>query len=173
VGDPLDPAVALGPLASEAQLRRVAGYLEVARDEGHRLATGGETPDISGGYFVTPTVYLDVDPASRIGQEEVFGPVLGVMRAASVDQAIEIANSVRYGLSASIFTSDLGRALDFARRVRAGVVHINSETPGAEPQVPFGGVKDSSSHSREQGDAAIDFYTDIKTVYMDPPGDDG
>jgi acyl-CoA reductase-like NAD-dependent aldehyde dehydrogenase len=173
VGDPLDPAVALGPLASEAQLRRVAGYLEVARDEGHRLATGGETPDISGGYFVTPTVYLDVDPASRIGQEEVFGPVLGVMRAASIDEAIEIANSVRYGLSASIFTSDLGRALDFARRVRAGVVHINSETPGAEPQVPFGGVKDSSSHSREQGDAAIDFYTDIKTVYMDPPGDDG
>ncbi len=173
VGDPLDPAVALGPLASAGQLERVERYLDVARAEGHRLATGGETPDIAGGYFVTPTVYLDVDPGSRIGQEEVFGPVLGVMRASNVDQAIEIANAVRYGLSASIFTRDLGRALDFARRVRAGVVHINSETPGAEPQVPFGGVKDSSSHSREQGDAAIDFYTDTKTVYMDPAGEDG
>jgi aldehyde dehydrogenase (NAD+) len=170
VGDPLDPSVDIGPLSSPQQFETVTGYLDVARDEGHRLGAGGGPLETgSGGYFVEPTVYLDVDPASRIGREEIFGPVLGVMRAASLGEALEIANSVEFGLSASIFTRDLRRAFEFVDAVEAGVVHVNSETAGAEPQVPFGGYKASSSHSREQGKAAADFYTQVKTVYLDMP----
>ncbi len=167
VGDPLDPGTDVGPVVSAAQRERVASYLDIARTEGHRLATGGTLPSIDDGHFVAPTLYLDVDPASRIGQEEIFGPVLATMRVASFDDAITIANRVRYGLSASLFTRDLQAAMAFAKRIEAGIVHVNSETPGAEPHAPFGGMKDSSSHSREQGDAARHFYTDTKTVYID------
>jgi len=171
VGDPLDEETNIGPLVSSGQLERVLGYLEVAKEEGHALLLGGERLGGEGdGYFVAPTVYADMDPNSRLGQEEVFGPVVGTIRASSLDQAIEIANSVDFGLSASIFTRDLGRAFEFIREIRAGMVHVNSETAGAEPQAPFGGMKGSSSHSREQGKAAIDFYTDTKTVYLDMPG---
>jgi alpha-ketoglutaric semialdehyde dehydrogenase len=170
VGDPLDPEVDIGPLSSREQFENVLAYLDVARDEGHRLATGGSPLKTGGdGYFVEPTVYLDVDPASRIGREEIFGPVLGVMRAASLEEALAIANSVEFGLSASIFTRDLREAFEFIDEIEAGIVHVNSETAGAEPQVPFGGYKASSSHSREQGKAARDFYTQIKTVYLDMP----
>ncbi|HTE63908.1 MAG TPA: aldehyde dehydrogenase family protein [Solirubrobacteraceae bacterium] len=169
VGDPLDPGTDLGPLVSDAQRTRVAGYLDLARSEGHRLAAGGDLPERDGGHFVSPTVYLDVDPGSRIGQEEIFGPVVGTIRVRSLEEAIAVANDTRFGLSASLFTRDLGAAFDFAEEIEAGVVHVNSETPGAEPQAPFGGTKDSSSHSREQGDAARHFYTDTKTVYIDRP----
>ena len=110
-----------------------------------------------------------VDPGSYLGQEELFGPVLGVIPVDDYDEAIAVANQVRFGLSASIFTRDLGRAMQFARDIQAGIVHVNSETPGAEPQVPFGGYKGSSSYSREQGKAAREFFTQVKTVYMDPP----
>jgi alpha-ketoglutaric semialdehyde dehydrogenase len=99
----------------------------------------------------------------------LFGPVLGVITVDDLDEAITIANSVKFGLSASIFTRDLGKALAFVKGVQAGVVHVNSETPGAEPQVPFGGFKGSSSYSREQGKSACEFYTQVKTVYIDPP----
>ncbi len=170
VGDPLDETTKVGPLVSNGQFERVLGYLELARKEGHRLLLGGDRIDGGdGGYFVAPTVYADMDPSSRLGQEEVFGPVVGTIRASSLDQAIEIANSVDFGLSASIFTRDIGRAFEFIREIRAGIVHVNSETAGAEPQAPFGGMKGSSSHSREQGKAAIEFYTDTKTVYLDMP----
>jgi aldehyde dehydrogenase (NAD+) len=118
---------------------------------------------------VAPTLFADVAPASYLGQEELFGPVLGVITVDSYDEAIGIANSVRFGLSASIFTRDLGKAMAFARDIQAGIVHVNSETPGAEPQVPFGGYKSSSSYSREQGKASREFFTQTKTVYIDPP----
>lgn len=169
VGDPLQPEIDVGPLSSERQLRTVSEYLDVAREEGHRLEAGGSPLEIEGGYFVAPTVYADVAHTSRIAREEVFGPLLGVISADSVEEAIEIANSVEYGLSASIFTRDIGRALEFVRHVDAGIVHVNSETAGSEPQVPFGGMKSSSSHSREQGKSAREFYTAVKTVYVDPP----
>jgi alpha-ketoglutaric semialdehyde dehydrogenase len=170
VGDPLRADVDVGPLASAEQLESVLGYLDVAREEGHELAVGGRRLEEEGeGYFVEPTVYLDVDPGSRIGREEIFGPVLGVLRAANLEEALEIANSVEFGLSASIFTRDIREAFEFVDAVEAGVVHVNSETAGAEPQVPFGGVKASSSHSREQGKAAAEFYTHLKTVYLDMP----
>jgi aldehyde dehydrogenase (NAD+) len=170
VGDPLDPEVALGPVVSAAQYDRVCEYFDVAASEGHELALGGPTEHADGdGWFVSPTIYLDVPPGSRIGREEIFGPVLGVMRADDLEAAVEIANSVEYGLSASVFTRDLERAFRFIRDVRAGLVHVNSETTGAEPQVPFGGMKASSAHYREQGEAAVEFFTDVKTVYVDLP----
>lgn len=170
VGDPLDGTTDLGPLASERQLERFLGYLGIAGEEGLECVLGGgRAEDANGGYFVSPTVYLDVPPESRIGQEEIFGPVLAVMPAESFEEAIAISNLVDYGLSASIFTRDLTRAFEFVRDVQAGVVHVNSETPGAEPQASFGGMKASSSHSREQGKAAADFYTQVKTVYLDLP----
>ncbi|HEX2160285.1 MAG TPA: aldehyde dehydrogenase family protein, partial [Thermoleophilaceae bacterium] len=169
VGDPSAPDTDVGPLASQGQYETVLSYLDVAREEGHELAAGGEPIDLDGGYFVAPTVYTGVGQDSRIAREEVFGPVLGVIPASSIEDAVRIANDVDYGLSASIFTRDVGRAFEFAREVEAGVVHVNSETAGSEPQVPFGGMKDSSSHSREQGKAARDFYTDLKTVYLDMP----
>ena len=169
VGDPLEDGVQLGPLVSEAAREKVLGYLEVAADEGHAVLAGGRSAVEDGpGWFVPPTVYDGVDPASRIGTEEIFGPVVGIIPAPGVEAAIEIANASRYGLSASLVTRDVGAALEFAREVRAGMVHVNSETTGAEPHAPFGGMKASSSHSREQGQAAREFFTELKTVSIDP-----
>lgn len=172
VGDPLDEATHLGPVISaEAADNLIAGAGR-ATSEGSQLLAGGVRLTDGGlekGFFVAPTLFANVDPASELGQEEIFGPIMGVIPVDDMDEAIEIANAVKYGLSASIFTRDLGRALQFAKRIQAGIVHINSETPGAEPQVPFGGYKGSSSYSREQGKSARDFYTQIKTVYIDPP----
>jgi acyl-CoA reductase-like NAD-dependent aldehyde dehydrogenase len=165
VGDGARDGVHIGPLVSAPQRDRVLSYLDVARDEGHELLTGGGAAD-GEGWFVQPTLYAGVDPASRIGQEEIFGPVLGLMEADDLEQALAIANSVGFGLSASLFTRDLGAALAFAREAEVGVVHVNSETAGAEPQAPFGGMKGSSSHSREQGKAAVHFFTETKTVYI-------
>lgn len=172
VGPGIDPTVYMGPLVSEEQRQRVLGYIEIGEQEGARLLTGGHElaeGDLRYGYFVAPTVFADVEPGMRIAQEEIFGPVVGIIRARSLDEAIEIANGVPYGLSASIVTRDIRRAFQFARAIQAGVVHINSETAGAEPHVPFGGMKASSSYSREQGRAALEFFTQTKTVYFDLP----
>jgi alpha-ketoglutaric semialdehyde dehydrogenase len=170
VGDPLKDGTNIGPLIDAKAAERVAGEIERAQSEGVSLLTGGERPEtLSDGHFVTPALFADVDPSSRLGQEELFGPVLGIIPVDDVDEAIAVANKVRYGLSASLFTRDLGRALQFVREIKAGIVHVNSETAGAEPQVPFGGYKASSSYSREQGKAAREFYTQMKTVYLDPP----
>ncbi len=170
VGDPLKDGTNIGPLIDANAAERVAGEIERAQGEGVSLLTGGERPEaLADGHFVTPALFADVDPSSRLGQEELFGPVLGIIPVDDVDEAIAVANKVRYGLSASLFTRDLGRALQFVREIKAGIVHVNSETAGAEPQVPFGGYKASSSYSREQGKAAREFYTQMKTVYLDPP----
>ncbi|HEY4279053.1 MAG TPA: aldehyde dehydrogenase family protein [Conexibacter sp.] len=175
VGDPLLAQTQIGPLVSEAQQQRVLGYLDVAAEEGHTLLAGGRGAAAlpaggqADGWFVAPTVYDRVDPASRLGQEEVFGPVVGVIAVDSLEHAVEVANGTQYGLSASIFTRDIARAFAFVREVEAGMIHVNSETAGAEPQAPFGGTKASSSGSREQGKAAVTFFTETKTVYLDMP----
>lgn len=172
VGDPLDENTQIGPVISAEAVETVVTGASRASREGSELLAGGERLTGEGrehGFFVAPTLFANVDPSTQLGQEEIFGPIMGVIPVDDMDEAIAIANNVKYGLSASIFTRDLGRALQFARKIQAGIVHINSETPGAEPQVPFGGYKGSSSYSREQGKSARDFYTQIKTVYIDPP----
>lgn len=172
VGDPMAPETQIGPVISEEAADRLAREVESAKKEGAPLLAGGTRLDSDGfrkGHFIAPTLFGEVDPNSRLAQEELFGPVLGVIPVDSLEEAIEVANAVRFGLSASIFTRDLGKAMAFVRGIQAGVVHVNSETPGAEPQVPFGGMKGSSSYSREQGKAAREFFTQTKTVYIDPP----
>ena len=170
VGNPLDDATNVGPLIDMDAAERVAAEVSAGLEAGAYLVVGGTRPEsLSNGAFVTPALFSGVKSDSRLGQEELFGPVLGVIEVDDMDEAISVANSVRYGLSASIFTRDLGEAMRFAREIQAGMVHINSETAGAEYQLPFGGYKDSSSYSREQGKAAREFYTQIKTVFIDEP----
>lgn len=169
VGDPLNDATNIGPVISAEAADRIDGEINTARQAGVGIAAGGTRPSDLAGHFITPTLFTDVDPTSRLGQVELFGPVLGVIPVDSMEEAITVANSVRFGLSASLFTRDVGRSLEFIRRIQAGIVHVNSETAGAEPHVPFGGYKGSSSYSREQGKASREFYTQVKTVYFDPP----
>ncbi|MFN8215958.1 MAG: aldehyde dehydrogenase family protein [Solirubrobacterales bacterium] len=169
VGDPLAPETEIGPLVSDGQRDRVLGYLERAAGEGQEPVTNGhEKVEGLPGFFVAPTVYLDVDPGTPLAREEIFGPVLALVEVADLDHALEVAEAVEFGLSASIFTRDLATAMRFARSIRTGMAHVNRETAGAEPQAPFGGAKASSSHSREQGKAAAEFFTETKTVYIDP-----
>ena len=131
------------------------------------LAGGSRADDLGEGYYVKPTVISDVGPDSRVVREEIFGPVAALLPAGSYDEAVQLANDTQYGLSASVFTNDLTRALRFADEIHAGVVKVNQESAGIEFQVPFGGMQDSSSGSREQGKAAREFFTQWKTVYMD------
>ncbi len=172
VGPGIDGSSYMGPLVSATAEKSVLDYIQIGRQEGARLVAGGEkleAGDLSGGFFVAPTVFDNVKPTMRIAQEEIFGPVVSVIRAGDLDEAIRIANGVKYGLSAAIITSNIATAFQFVRSIEAGVVHVNSETAGAEPHVPFGGMKESSSFSREQGRAAMDFYTQTRTVYLDMP----
>lgn len=167
VGDPMEPDTDLGPLVSEPHMNDVLGHIERAEAAEHELLMGGHRDIAAGsGWFVAPTVVGGVGRDAALAREEVFGPVLALMTADSVEEAIAIANATEYGLSASVFTRDLATAFEFVREVHAGVVHVNSETAGAEPQAPFGGVKASSSHSREQGKAAAQFFTETKTAYV-------
>jgi aldehyde dehydrogenase (NAD+) len=170
VGDGMKSDTYMGPLVSADAEKTVLDYIEVGKREGARLLTGGNKlsgGDYDQGYFVAPTVFDGVRSEMRIAQEEIFGPVVAVMEARDFDQAV--ANDTRFGLSASVVTRDLGLALRFIREIDAGIVHVNSQTAGAEPQVPFGGFKSSSSGTREQGKAAREFFTQMKTVYLDPP----
>jgi aldehyde dehydrogenase (NAD+) len=168
VGDPLDEATKVGPLSSQQQLETVSGYLELAERESARVLAGGDRRD-KGGYFVEPTVLSGLPPTSRVVREEIFGPVAALLPADSYEEAVKLANDTPFGLTAALFTRDLGNALRFARDIRAGVVKVNQESAGLEFQVPFGGMRGSSSGSREQGKVARDFFTQWKTVYLDAP----
>jgi aldehyde dehydrogenase (NAD+) len=172
LGDPLDPETRVGPVVSRAALDSIVGYLERGRADGGRfLAGGGRAERLGDGYYVEPTVVDGLDAASPLVREEIFGPVAALLPAEGFGDALAQANDTVYGLSASLFTRDLGAALRFAQEVRAGVVKVNQESAGLEFQVPFGGMKESSSGSREQGKVARDFFTQWKTVYLDrPPG---
>jgi acyl-CoA reductase-like NAD-dependent aldehyde dehydrogenase len=172
VGNPLAGETQIGPVIDQGAVDRILGDIGRGTTEGATVLAGGTRLEDNGrgdGFFIAPTLLGDVAPNSYLGQEELFGPVLGIIPVDGYDEAIAVANQVRFGLSASIFTRDLGKALSFAREIQAGIVHVNSETPGAEPQVPFGGYKGSSSYSREQGKASREFFTQTKTVYIDPP----
>lgn len=171
VGDGLSEATWLGPCANEKQYETVLGYIKKGQEEGATLLLGGTAPDdeeLRNGYYIAPAIFEDVDSRMAIAQEEIFGPVLALLKAADLSEAIELANDVQFGLSASLYTKDIASALAFVQEMDAGLVRINAETAGVELQAPFGGMKDSSSHSREQGQAAIEFFTSIKTVFMKP-----
>jgi aldehyde dehydrogenase (NAD+) len=168
LGDPLADGTQVGPVASAAQLESVCGYLDVARDDGGSFLAGGVRADGAGdGYFVQPSVVTGLPESSRVLREEVFGPVAALVRVGDFDEALAAANDTTFGLTAALFTSDLRRAHRFADEIRAGVVKVNQESAGLEFHVPFGGTKDSSSGSREQGKAAREFFTEWKTVYLD------
>ncbi|MGQ3330196.1 MULTISPECIES: aldehyde dehydrogenase family protein [Halorubrum] len=159
----------MGPQVSEAELSSTLDYIDVASNEGATLAAGGGVPDgdaVETGHFVEPTVFTEVEPDMRIAQEEVFGPVVGVIEVSDFEEGIAVANDVEYGLSASVVTDDHGEANRFVDAIDAGVVKVNEKTTGLELHVPFGGFKRSSSETwREQGDAGLRFYTIEKTVY--------
>lgn len=166
VGDGLDPEVQMGPAVSQEQLETDLRYVQIGKEEGAKLLVGGDRAKGSG-YYVQPTVFDEVQPEMRIAQEEIFGPVIGIIRARDIDDAIEKANRIEYGLTAGIVTNDLKKAFTFANRIEAGVVKINEPTVGLALQAPFGGFKHSSANTfKEQGKAAIEFYTRTKTVYV-------
>jgi aldehyde dehydrogenase (NAD+) len=164
-GDPLDPQTTLGPLIDEHARDRVAGMVAEAEDEGARVVVRPDVPP--SGAFYPPVLLDEVTADMRIAKEEVFGPVVGFLAAADLDEALKLHNAVSYGLSGSIFTRDLATAEAFIATAQAGILHVNGETAGAEPHVPFGGTKGSSSWSREQGKAAVEFFTQSKTVYVE------
>ncbi len=167
VGDALDPATQVGPASSERQFEQNMRYVGIATGEGGRLVTGGEALTLATpGYYMSPTLIADTNPDMRINNEEVFGPVVSTIRVASYDEALEMANAGNFGLSAGIVTTSLKHARHFRRNVRAGMVMINLPTAGVDYHVPFGGSRGSSYGPREQGFAAVEYYTQIKTVYV-------
>jgi alpha-ketoglutaric semialdehyde dehydrogenase len=171
VGNGMQTDSWMGPCASESQLNTVLSYIDKGLSEGASLIYGGkkcEEGELANGYYVQPTIFEDVTPHMAIAQEEIFGPVLALMKVESLEEALDIANDVQFGLSASIFTRNIGNMLSFINDMDAGLVRINAESAGVELQAPFGGMKRSSSHSREQGQAAIEFFTTIKTVFVKP-----
>jgi len=169
VGNGMDKNTDMGPLVSESQLNKVKYYVDLGIKEGAKLAYGGnilDSGEFSKGFFFEPTVFIDVTSDMRIAKEEIFGPVVCIMKAKDFDSAIEIANSTEYGLSASIYTKDLKKSFKAMELLESGVVYINAPPTGAEINGPFGGVKASGNGEREQGTTAIDLFTEWKTVFI-------
>jgi len=169
VGNGLEPGIQIGPAVDSHQLETDLEYIQIAKAEGAELLCGGNRlsgDEFDKGYFIEPTIFAGVTPNMRIAQEEVFGPVLGLMIAEDFENAMEIANGVRFGLSASIVSSELTRVYQFIERIEAGLITVNLPTAGVEYQLPFGGTKESSYGMREQGPQAIEFYSETRTVYL-------
>jgi acyl-CoA reductase-like NAD-dependent aldehyde dehydrogenase len=173
VGDGLKPETQMGPSNSEPQLATVQRYVRIGVEEGATLATGGhrlESGALAKGYFHEPTVFVDVDPKMRIAREEIFGPVVSVVPCKSLDEAIAIGNSVEYGLSASVYTQDINRAFQAMRDLYTGIFYVNAPTIGAEVHLPFGGTKNTGNGHREAGVAALDVFSEWKSIYIDFSG---
>jgi aldehyde dehydrogenase (NAD+) len=167
VGNALDPSTQIGPAVSEQQLQQNLRYVGIARDEGGTILTGGDPLTLDErGWYMAPTVISDTAPDMRINNEEVFGPVASTIRVPNYEEALEIANRGQFGLSAGIVTNSLKHARHFRRAVRAGMVMVNLPTAGVDYHVPFGGTRKSSYGAREQGFAAVEFYSQTKTVYI-------
>ncbi len=166
VGDPSEPETEVGPIVNEKQLDEVLAGIERGRADGGTVVAGGARIDDEA-YLLAPTVFEDVGDDAFLSCEEVFGPVTSLYRFSELDDAVRRANAVAFGLSASIFTSDLANAQRFVNELEAGILHVNSQTAGADVHVPFGGIKGSGFGPHEQGRAAIEFYTEVVTVYHD------
>ncbi|MDR7521367.1 MAG: aldehyde dehydrogenase family protein [Armatimonadota bacterium] len=173
VGNGLDPATEMGPLVSETQRATVEHYVGIGRQEGVRVVIGGERlrpAGLEGGYFFAPTIFDGVRPQMRVAQEEIFGPVVGILEAEALDEAIEVVNGVRYGLSASIFTRNVNAAMRAVEEIRTGIVYVNHGTIGAEVHLPFGGTRQTGNGHREGGLQVLDVFTEWKSVYIDYSG---
>jgi acyl-CoA reductase-like NAD-dependent aldehyde dehydrogenase len=173
VGEGLDPNVQMGPLISEGQRDTVIKYVGIGRREGATLACGGHALTdglYAKGSFHEPTIFADVAPSMRIAQEEIFGPVVSVMSCRSLDEAVEIGNNVQYGLSASIYTQDVHAAFAAMRDLDTGIFYVNAPTIGAEVHLPFGGTKATGNGHREAGTAALDVFSEWKSIYVDFSG---
>jgi acyl-CoA reductase-like NAD-dependent aldehyde dehydrogenase len=174
LGDGLDPTVEIGPVINKAALERIHNYVQIGQKEGGRLLAGGTvasvTESVAKGFFYSPTLFEGVQPGSTLEAEEIFGPVLSIIEVDSLEEAIEVNNRSQYGLSTSIFTQDVNRAFTAMRDIFSGLVYINHGTTGAEIQFPFGGVRGTGNGHREAGQAALEVFTEWKSIYVDYSG---
>jgi aldehyde dehydrogenase (NAD+) len=173
LGPGWEPDTDVGPVINRAALDKIHSYTEIGKDEGARLLTGGEVAGGDGlgrGFFYRPTIFADVDPQMRIAQEEIFGPTTSLIPVTDFEEAIRAANGVRFGLSSSIYTQDVNRAFRAMRDLEAGITYLNAGTIGAEVHLPFGGTKDTGNGHREAGQAALDVFTEWKSIYVDYSG---
>ena len=163
----------VGPVINRAAIEKIHSYTQIGRDEGAHLLTGGEVAtegELEKGFYYRPTIFGDVDPQMRIAQEEIFGPTTALIKVGSFDEAIRAANGIRYGLSSSIYTRDVNKAFRAMRDLQTGITYINAGTTGAEVHLPFGGTKDTGNGHREAGQAALDVFTEWKSIYVDYSG---
>jgi aldehyde dehydrogenase (NAD+) len=173
LGSGLDDGTDVGPVVNRDQLEKIDSYMAVGRDDGATLATGGAIAGdgaLADGYFFQPTVFTGAKPAMRISQEEIFGPVTALIRVESLDEAVEVNNGVAYGLSSSIYTRDVSKAFKAIEGIDTGIVYVNAGTIGAEVHLPFGGTRGTGNGHREAGIAALETFTEWKTVYVDYSG---
>ena len=171
LGNGLDPTVEVGPVINKIALDRIHNYVQIGQKEGARVLTGAQIADINGkGFFYAPTLFDGVQPGSTLEAEEIFGPVLSIIEVNSLDEAIQVNNRSQYGLSTSIFTQDVNRAFTAMRDIFTGLVYINHGTTGAEIQFPFGGVRGTGNGHREAGQAALELFTEWKSIYVDYSG---
>ena len=163
----------IGPVINKTALDKIDSYAKIGADEGAKLLTGGEVAtegDLRKGFFYRPTIFADVDAQMRIAQEEIFGPVTAIIKVRDADEAIRVSNGIKYGLSSSIFTRDVNTAFRAMRDLEAGITYVNAGTIGAEVHLPFGGTKDTGNGHREAGQAALDVFTEWKSIYVDYSG---
>jgi alpha-ketoglutaric semialdehyde dehydrogenase len=168
-----DEETDVGPVINRPFLEKIHSYTEIGKDEGAKLLTGGEVATGNGlddGFYYPPTIFGDVDPRMRIAQEEIFGPTTALIRVRDADEAIRVSNGIKYGLSSSIYTRDVNKAFRAMRDLQAGITYINAGTIGAEVHLPFGGTKDTGNGHREAGQAALDVFTEWKSIYVDYSG---
>jgi alpha-ketoglutaric semialdehyde dehydrogenase len=171
VGPGLDESSQMGPAVDQKQFQQDMKYVGIATDEGAKLLTGGKRPDgLESGFFIEPTIFTDVTPEMRIFKEEVFGPVLSIATIKDLDQGIEYANSVEFGLTASLYSRDVNNAMRFIEGIETGMVHINEPTVGGEAQLPFGGIKNTGVGDREMSSDGLNFFTEQKTVFINYAG---
>jgi aldehyde dehydrogenase (NAD+) len=173
LGPGWDDATDVGPVINRAAIEKIHSYTKIGQDEGARLLTGGEIAtdgDLAKGFYYRPTIFADVDAQMRIAQEEIFGPTTALIKVRDFDEAIRVANGIKYGLSSSIFTRDVNKAFRAMRDLQAGITYVNAGTTGAEVHLPFGGTKDTGNGHREAGQAALDVFTEWKSIYVDYSG---
>jgi aldehyde dehydrogenase (NAD+) len=173
IGVGWDPETDLGPVINGAAIEKIHSYTQIGCDEGAKLLTGGETAtegELGKGHFYRPTVFADVEPGMRIAQEEIFGPTTALIPVADFDEAVRVSNGIEYGLSSAIFTRDVNRAFRAMRDLQTGITYINAGTTGAEVHLPFGGTKNTGNGHREAGQAALDVFTEWKSLYIDYSG---